>query len=167
MEIYNFMPKCLHDFSQSTVRIYDEIHRPKNVNLIKDMANVIYFIFKLGMTAGIFFFLKPSTPFESRLSLKRVLKWAGCVLICGKAGTNLALGADLLFCQQSRNGNKIVSVAAKLLGVGVLLSAKDSGERSFVEDYMNLYARAIATKLNKKFFPNARQINFDEDIARV
>lgn len=89
MEISNFMPKCLYDFTQSTMRIYDEIHRPKNVNLIKDMANVIYFIFKLGMTTGIFFFLKPSTPFESRLSLKRVLKMGRLCFNLWQSGNKL------------------------------------------------------------------------------
>ncbi|MBM3194949.1 MAG: hypothetical protein FJZ60_04200, partial [Chlamydiae bacterium] len=108
MEISKFVPKGLLDFSQSVGRIYEEIQHPKNVNLVKDITNVFYFIFRLGMTIGIYAFLKPATPFESRLSLKRIVKWAGCVMVFGKASTNMALGGDLLLSPLSRNANKVV-----------------------------------------------------------
>lgn len=167
MEISKFVPKCLLDFSQSVVRIYDEIQHPKNVNMVKDISNIFFFVFRLGMTIGIYAFLKPATPFESRLSLKRVAKWAGCVMFFGKAGTNMALGADLLLSPLSRNANKVVNIAGKLLGVGVLLSAKDSGERTLVEDYMNLCARSLGIKLHKRFFPNAGQTALEKEAQRL
>lgn len=167
MEISKFMPKCLLDFSQSAVRVYDEIQHPKNVNLVKDITNIFFFVFRLATTIGIYAFLKPATPFESRFSLKRVAKWAGCVMFFGKASTNMALGADLLLNPLSRNNNRVVNVAGKLLGFGVLLSAKDSGERTLVEDYMNLCARSLGIKLSKRFFPNARPTPLEEEAQRL
>jgi hypothetical protein len=167
MEISKFVPKCLIDFSQSVGRIYDEVQHPKNVNLVKDITNVFFFVFRLGMTVGIYAFLKPATPFESRFSLKRVVKWAGCVMFFGKASTNMALGSDLLLSPLSRNANTVVNIAGKLLGVGVLLSAKDSGERTLVEDYMKSCARSLGIRLNKRFFPNAGPNSLEEEAQRL
>lgn len=160
MDVGNAIPGFIQDFSKSVVEVYREKRNPTQRNMTKEIQKIIRFVFEAVMTSSFYWFLKPKSFLESRISLGRGAKSVVCLGV-SRSSFFLAAGIDLIFNNYFTSESRLAkcfNLAFKLVGVSFILNAEEDGERSFLFDLAHSYTRNLSLYLNKKIFPDSHPL---------
>jgi len=157
MDIGNAVPGFFLDFSKSVAEVCREKRNPTKRNMTKEIQKIIKFVFEFFMTGTFYWFLKPKSFLESRITLSRGIKSLACLSI-SRSSFFLAAGLDLIlnnYFNKDRALAKLLNPCLKIMGVAFILNSEEDGERSFMFDLTHAYTRNVSIYLNSKFFPDS------------